>query len=160
MVHADSHGCLVLLTYINKRYQLCLNLLQLCLILLIGILQMLKGAAWVYVIARIDTHLLTVLCSNVGCMGGKVDIGHQGLRIAVRLQAGRYILHILSLASSLRGKPHQLTTSIDDALGLCHTAFRIVGIDSSHRLNPDGIITTDSNLAYATDTTNSSYTHI
>ena len=81
---------------------------------------MLEGAAWVYIVARIDTHFLTILCGDIGRMSRKMHIGHQGRLIAISLQSGRNVLHILCLTGSLSGKAHQFTASINDTLGLCH----------------------------------------
>ena len=57
------------------------------------------------------------------------------------------MLHVLCLTDTLGGEAHQFTTSVNDALGLSHTTLCIVRIDGAHRLNADGIITTDSYLA-------------
>ena len=76
MVHADAHSGMVLLTDIDKRYEFRLDFLQLLSIFLVSIFQMLEGASWVDIVTGIDTYLLTVLCSDIGRMGGKVHVSH------------------------------------------------------------------------------------
>ena len=56
------------------------------------------------------------------------------------LQSGRDILHILCLTRALGGETHQFATSVDDALGLGHAAFCVVGIDGGHRLYADRVV--------------------
>ena len=131
-----------------KGDELLLNLLQFVGIFLVGVFQMLEGAAWVYIVARIDAHLLTIEGSDIGCMGGEMDIGHQWLGIAVSLQLGRDILHVLCLTGSLCRETHQFATSIDDALGLSHTGSGIVGIGGSHRLDADGVAASNADVAH------------
>ena len=88
VVDAYANSRMVLLAYINKRYELACYLVQLGGILLVGIFQVLEGTPGVDVVAGVDTHLLTVLGSHVGHMGCEVHIGHQRRLIAVSLQTG------------------------------------------------------------------------
>ena len=88
MVDTDADGSVVLFADIDKGHELGLNLLQFLLIFLVSVLQMLKSAARVNVVARVNSHLLTVLCGNVGGVGCEMDVGHQGLVITVLLQTG------------------------------------------------------------------------
>ena len=76
MVHTDAHSSMVLLADVQKRHQLLLYLLQLGSILLVGIFQMLERTTRVYVVTRIDAHLLAILGSHVSDMCREVDVGH------------------------------------------------------------------------------------
>ena len=76
MVHADADCRMVFLTYTDKRYEFLFNLLQFSGVLLVGVLQVLEGAARVNVVSRIDAHLLAVLGCHVGGMSREVDVGH------------------------------------------------------------------------------------
>ena len=93
---------------------------------------MLERASRIHVIAWIDAHLLTVLCSHIGSMGGEVNISYQRLGIAICLQTGRDILHVLSLTSTLCRKAHQFATCVDNPLGLCYATLCIIGIHRCH----------------------------
>ena len=159
MVDTDAHSGMVLLTDIKERHQFGFNLLQFLGIFGIGIFQVLERATWVDIVAGIDAHLLTILGSDIGGMGGEMDIGHERGGIAIGLQAGRDILHVFRLTGALSGETHQLATGIDDALGLCHTALGIIGIGGSHGLDADGVVATYLYIAYVTNRTNSSCTH-
>ena len=147
VVHADTYCRVMLLTDIQERHQLLLDLLQFGCILLVGIFQMLERTTWINVVARIDTHLLTVLGSHIGGMSSKVHIGHQWCIVTIGLKLGRNVLHVLSLAGTLGGKANQLATSVDNTLGLGHTALGIIGIYRSHRLNADGVLTANADTA-------------
>ena len=135
-------------TDIQERNELGLNLLQLSLIFLVGILQMFEGSTRIDIVARIDTHLLAIKGGDISGMGRKMHIGHQRRRIAICLQTGRDVLHILSLARALGSETNEFTASIDNALGLCHTTLGIIGIHRTHRLNADRIIATDAYLTH------------
>ena len=76
MVHTDAHSSMVLLTDIDKGHELCLYLLEFGGILLVGIFQVLKRTARVYIVAGIDAYLLAVLCSHISGMGRKVHVGY------------------------------------------------------------------------------------
>ena len=148
------------LTDIKERYELLLDFLEFCGILFIGIFQMLKGATWVNIVTWVDTHLLTVLCCHICRMGSEMDICHQRCRVAICLQSGRDILHVLGLANALGGETNEFTSSINDAFGLSHRALRIVGVGGSHRLDADGVVATNGNVAHMGYATNSSCSHI
>ena len=160
MVDADAHGGVVLLADIDKRHELLLNLQQFGLIFLVSIFQVTERAAWVDVVAGIDAHLLAVLCGDVGGVSREVDIGHQRCVVAVSLQTCRDVFHILSLARALCGETHQFASGIDDALGLCHRTFRVVRVGGGHRLDADGVVAADGDVANVADTANSSCMHI
>ena len=121
---------------------------------------MLEGTAGVNIVAGIDTHLLTVLCGHIGRMGSEVYVSHQRLVVAVGLQSGRDVLHVLCLTGTLRGKANNFATRIDDALSLCYAPFRIIGVDGSHRLDADRVVATNGDIAHMGYTANSSCTHI
>ena len=150
---------MVLLADVQERHQLAFYLLKLGSILLVGIFQMLERTTWVDIVAGIDAHLLAVEGSHIGRMGREMDIGHKGCQITVGLQTGRDMLHVLCLTRSLGGEAHQFATSVDDALGLGHTALRIVGIHRRHRLDTDGIGAANADASDTGLRTNSSYTH-
>ena len=57
MVHADTDGGVMCLANLDEGDEFLLNLLQFLGIFLIGVFQMLEGASWVDIVARIDTHL-------------------------------------------------------------------------------------------------------
>jgi len=149
MINTDTNGSVVLLTDIQEWNQLCLNLLQLGSILLVGILQMLERTTWVNIVTWIYTNLLAVKCSHVGGMSSKMHIGHKWSVISVGLKLCRYILHVLSLAGALCSKTNQLSASIDNALCLSHTTLSIIGINSTHRLNADGVLSTYTDISHA-----------
>ena len=159
MINADAHSGVVHLTYIDKRYEFLFYLLEFSGILLVSIFQMLKRATWVNIVTWVDTYLLAIQRSHIGRMGSEVDVGHEGRIVAVGFQADRNILHVLGLANALCGKAYQLAASIDDALGLSHRPLSIVGIGSSHRLDADGVVATNGDVAHMGHTTNSSCTH-
>ena len=147
---------MVSLTYINKRYEAVVDALQFGLILLVGVLQMLERASRVDIVARIDAHLFTILCSHVGHTGVEVDVGHKRLLVAVGLQSGRDVLHVLSLTHALGSQSDQFAASINDALGLRHASLRIVGVGGGHRLYADGVLSAYLDVAHAGNTANSS----
>ena len=93
-------------------------------------------------------------------MSRKMDISHQRLVISIRLQTGGDILHILSLTCALGGETHQFATSIDDTLCLCHTALGIVSVHRRHRLDADGILSSNADIPYTSLSANSSIVHI
>ena len=138
---------MMLLTDIQEGHELLLDLLQLGRILLIGILQMLERTPWIDIVAWVDTHLLAVKGCHIGRMGREMYIGHKRCRIAVGLQLGRDILHILGLTNALGSKAYKLATGIDDTLGLSHTALGIIRIYRSHRLDTDRIMSTNADIA-------------
>ena len=160
MVHTDTHSRVVLLTDIDEGHELLLNLFELGSILFVGIFQMLEGAAWIHIVARVDTYLLAVLCCYISGMSSKVYVSHQRCVVAVGLQSGRDILHILCLANPLSCKTYQFATGINNTLGLSYRTFCIIRIGGGHRLDADGIITTNGYVAYMGHATNSSCTHI
>ena len=159
VIHTDTYGSVMFLADIDKRHELGLNLLQFLGIFLVGIFQMFESTARIDVVARIDADLLTVLRSDISGMCREMNVSHQRCVIAVSLQAGRDILHVLRFASALGGETNQFTTSINDAFGLSYAGLRVVGVRSRHRLNADGIIATDGDITYVTNRTNSSCTH-
>ena len=142
VVHTNANGGMMLLTNLQERHQLGFYLLQLGSIFLIGIFQVLEGPAWIDVVAGIDAHLLTILGGDISSMCRKVCL------VAIGLQACRDVLHVLCLTGALGGKPYQFTSGIDDALGLTDTAFRIIGIYRSHRLDAYGIVATDTDCSH------------
>ena len=105
---------------------------------------MLEGTSWIHIIAWIDTDLLAVLSSYIGYMSSEMDISNQRSHISVSFQLSRNLFHVLCLTSALRRKSNKFTTSIDNSLGLSHTTLSIIGVDRSHRLHSNGIITTNS----------------
>ena len=160
MVHADADGRVMLLTYMKERDELRLDLLQLLGIFLVGVLQVLEGTSWVDVVAGIDTHLLTILCSDISRMCREVDVSHKRRHIAVGLQPRRDVLHVLGFTGTLCREAHQFTTGIDDALGLGHAAFGVVGVGGCHRLDADGVVATYGDVAHMDNRASSSCTHI
>ena len=160
MVHSDAHGRVVLLTDIEEGHELRLDLLEFGGIFLIGIFEVLERTSGVDIVARIDAYLLAVEGCDIGCMGREVDIGHEGCRIAVGLQACRDVLHVLGLTNALGGEAYEFATSIDDALGLGHTALCVICVYRSHRLDADGVGASDADIPDTGFTANSSCTHI
>ena len=150
---------MMLLTNVQERYELALYLLKFGGIFLIGILQVLECTARINIVAGIDAHLLAVEGSNVGRVRREMYVSHKGSLIAVGFQTGRDILHILRLASTLCSESHQFTSCVDDTLRLRHAPLRVIGVDSSHRLDTDGIGASDADMAHTGLRTNSSCTH-
>ena len=148
MVHADTHGRVVLLTDVEEGHELLLNLLEFCSILFVGIFEVFERTPWVHIVAGVDAHLLTIKGRHVSSMSREVDIGHERRRIAVSLQTGRDILHVLCLTNTLGSEAHQFTTSIDDSLGLGYTTLGIVGINGGHRLDTDGVTTANTDISH------------
>ena len=159
VVDTDADGGVVLLADVEEGHELGFYLLQLGSILGIGVFEVLEGAPGIDIVARIDAYLLAILGCDIGDMGGEMDIGNKGGGIAVGLEACGDVLHIFCLAGALGGEAHEFATGIDDALGLCHTALGVVGIDSGHGLDADGVVASDGDIAYVGDTANSSCTH-
>ena len=161
MVYPDTNGCVVFLADIQERHQLRLNLLKFLGILLVRIFQMFESASRIDIVAWIDTYFLTILRCHICNVSREMYVGYQRLVVAVSLQAFRDIPHVLSLTSTLCGKAHQFTACINDALGLCHRSFRVVGVSRRHRLDADGVVTAD---GYIANSCNSSFsanvTHI
>ena len=93
-------------------------------------------------------------------MSREVDIGHEGCRIAVGLQACRDILHVLGLTDALGGEAYEFATCIDDALGLGHTALGIIRIYRSHRLDTDGVGASDADIPDTGLCAKTSFVHI
>ena len=46
MVHSDADGCVILFADVEERHEPVTNFLQLCCILLVGVLQLLEGACF------------------------------------------------------------------------------------------------------------------
>ena len=159
MIHTDAHSGMVFLTYINKWYELSLNLLKFLLILLVCIFQVLEGASRIHIVTRIDAYLLAILSRDISGVSRKMHVSNKRCVVAVGLQLCRDIFHILCLTRALCGKTNQFTTSINDTLSLCYTGLGIVGICSGHRLDTDGIVTTNSDIAHMGYTANSSCSH-
>ena len=147
VVDADTDSGMMLLADIEEGHQFGFNLLQLGGILLVGIFQVLEGASGIDIVARIDTYFLTVLRCHVGGMSREMYVSHQGRLIAVGLQPCRDVFHVFCLSRSLGGKAYQLTSCVNDALGLSHTAFGVVGVGGSHRLNANGVVAANGDVA-------------
>ena len=160
MVHADAHGGVVLAADVDEAHQPLVNPLQLGLVFLVGVFQVFERAGGVDVVAGVDAHLLAVAGSHVGHVGVEVHVGHQRRRVAVGPQPPGNVLHVQRFAAPLGGEAHQLAAGIDDALGLLHAAFSVVGVDGGHRLHADGVVAADVEAAHVGHRANSSYTHI
>ena len=76
MVYTDTHGGVMLLTDIDKRHELGLNLLQFLGIFLVGIFQMFESTARIDVVAGIDADLFAVLRSDISGMCRKMNVSH------------------------------------------------------------------------------------
>jgi len=76
MVHSDADGCVILFADVEERHEPVTNFLQLCCILLVGVLQLLEGACCIHIVAWVDAHFLHVLCRNVGHFGIEVYVGY------------------------------------------------------------------------------------
>ena len=148
VVHTDTDGRMMFLADLDEGKKFFLDLLQFFGIFRIGIFQMLERPSGVDVIAGIDAHLLTIEGSDIRCVGREMDIGHQWLRIAVGLELGGDMLHILGLTGALGRETYQFTTGIDDTFGLCHTGDGVVGIGGGHRLDADRIVASNANVAH------------
>ena len=148
MVDTDTDGSMMLLTDIKKWYKFRLYLLQFLGILLIRILQVFEYTTWIDVITRVDTYLLTILGSDISHMSREMNISNKRSHITVCFQSCRDILHVLRLSGTLGCKAYQFSTCVNDTFGLYHTTFSIVGIDGCHRLDADGVIASNSDIAY------------
>ena len=148
VVHTDTYGCVMCLTDVDEGDEFFLNLLQLVGIFLVGIFQMFEGTAGIYIVARIDAYFLTIEGGDISGVGREMDICHQWLGIAVGLQLGRDMLHILCLTGALGGETYQFASGIDDALGLCHTGGSVVGIGGGHRLDADGVVAANADITH------------
>ena len=78
VIHADADGCVVLLTDVEKGYQLGAYLFNLVRILLIGVGELLEGAGGVDIVAGVDAHLLGIERRHIGHAGIEVHVGHEG----------------------------------------------------------------------------------
>ena len=148
MVYANAYSGMVFLADIDERHQFVLDLLQFCSIFLIRVFQMLERTSRVDIVARIDAHLLTVEGSHISGMSREMHVSHEGLLIAIRLQTGGDILHVLSLTRTLGREAHQFATSVDNPLGLTDAALSIIGIHRGHRLDADGVLSANADIPY------------
>jgi hypothetical protein len=80
-------------------------------------------------------------------MGREVDVSHQRLGVAISLQSGRDVLHVLSLTRTLGSETHEFAARIDDAFSLSHTTLCIVCVHRCHRLYTNGVLATYTYLA-------------
>ena len=147
MIHTYTNSSMMLLADIEERHQLTLYLLKFSSILLISILKMLECTSWIYIVTRIDTYLLTILCCDISGMSCEMYICHKRSIVAISLKTCRDILHILCLTSALSGESHQFSSCIDYPLCLSHTTIGIVGINSTHRLDTYRIRASDADIA-------------
>ena len=138
MVHADSYGGVVLPAYLQERQEAFLYLLQFGGIFLIGILQVAEGACRVYIVARVDSHLLGIEGGHIGHMGVEVHIGHERCHDALCPEAGIDEPQVLGLAHPLCGEPYILAAGPDDAPGLCYAPLGVEGGRGGHRLHAYG----------------------
>ena len=109
---------------------------------------MFEDSAGVNIVAGIDANFLAVACCHIGYTGCEMYISYQWSCIAIGFQPLRYVFHILGFTCSLCSEAHQLTSCIDDAFGLCHATFGIVGVFGGHRLDADRVIASDAELSY------------
>ena len=149
VVHSYAHGSVVLAADGDKCGQTVVNLLQLGLVLLVGVVQMLELSCRVDIVSGVYPHLLGISRSHVGHVGVEVYVGHEGLPVAQPAKLGTDIAQVLSLTRALRGEPHQLASGIDDASGLCHRRLSVVGVGGSHRLYAYGIVASDGRSAHS-----------
>ena len=74
MIHANTDGATVYFTNTQERNEASTNLLDLSRILLIRVFQMVECLHLIHIVARIDTHLLHLLCSRIGCLRVEMNI--------------------------------------------------------------------------------------
>ena len=109
---------------------------------------MFESTTRIHVVARINTYLLTIEGGDISCMGCEMYIGHQRLSIAIGFQLGGDVLHILCLTCSLGCEAYEFATSIDNTFGLCYAGRGIVGIGGGHRLDADGVASSNADIAH------------
>ena len=132
MIHTYAYSSVMLLADINERYEFSLYLLQFLLIFLVGILQMFERATRVDIVAGVDAYLFAILCGHISGVSREMDIGYEGCHVTVSFQSGRDILHVLCLASALRGETYQFSTRITNTLSLSNAGLCIVGVSGCH----------------------------
>ena len=147
MIHANTNRRMMFLTDIEKRNQLALDLLKFCRVFLFRILKMFERAARINIIARINAYLLTIQSRHISRVSRKVYISDKWCQIALGLQLCRYILHVLCLTGSLRGKTHQFAACINNPLSLRNTSLGIISIHRTHRLDTNRIRASDAYLS-------------
>ena len=148
VIHTDTDGSVMFLTDLNEGDEFPFDFLQFVGIFLIGVFQMFEGTSRVDIVAWIDAHLLTIEGGDVGGVCGEVHIGHQWLCVAIGLQFGRDVFHIFCLTGSLCCKAYQFAACIYNAFCLCYAGVGIVGIGSCHRLDADGVITSNADITH------------
>ena len=135
VVHADAHRRVVFAADIEEGHEAVLQLLELVGILRVGILNLLEHARRVYVVARVDAHLLCVQRSHVSHVGVEVNVGNERRCVAVGTQLCVYVLQVLSLSAALRSESHEFAACLYDTLSLSHARLRVVGVGCGHRLH-------------------------
>ena len=76
MVHSDADGRVVFLTDVQEGDETVAYLLDFFCILFIRILQLLEGTGSIYIVARVDTYLLSVQGRYLGYFRIEMYIGH------------------------------------------------------------------------------------
>ena len=148
MVDADTQRRPVLPAYLQERQQALLDATQLGGILLIGVVQMLKLACSVHVVAGIDAHLFAMERRHVGHIGIEMHISHQGHGATGPTYAFPDETHVLRLTGALSGQTDKLTSGPGDAQHLRHTALGVHRGGGTHRLHPDRIVSADGHTAH------------
>ena len=109
---------------------------------------MLEEAGRIYVVARIDAHLVGNGGSYIGHYGVEVYIGHQRHLTARLTKSFLDEAQVLCFLGALRGEAHILAPCSYDALSLCDAALGIHGRGVGHALQADRVVTAQRRLPH------------
>ena len=126
MIYTDADSCMILLADIQERNEPVMYLLQLLCILFVCIFQMLEGACGIYIVSRIDTHFLDILCCYICYLWVEVDVGNQWNHISVPAQTGIDVHQVFRFFNALCCQTYIFTSGIYNTFSLCHAGFCIL----------------------------------
>ena len=151
MVDTDTHCRVILLADIEERHETLFKSLEFGGIFLVGIFQMLECAGRVDVITGIHPHLLGIEGSHIGYIRIEMHIGNKGSGYSFGTKGCIDILEILSLAHTLCGEAHILSTCLDDSFSLGNRCLGVGGGSGGHRLYAYGVVASHRGGAHVID---------
>ena len=139
MVHPDTDSSMILFADIQERDKTVTDFLYFLRILFVCIFQFLKSTRSIYVVARINPHLLGILSRHISYLGIEMHIGNQRHHVPLTAQADIDVHQIFGLLDALRCQADILATRIHNSLGLVHTSLCILRRRVGHRLDTNRI---------------------
>ena len=131
MICAYSHSGSILLADLYKRCKFLANSIEFCLIRRLCIVNFFKPF-FVSVVSRIDSHFLDQPCSQLGCIGSKMNISDERHRIATAPKFFLYHLQVLSFFETGRCDSNIFTPCIDHPYHLLNRSLGVHGVHCGH----------------------------